>query len=243
MLHEHVYENATRAGNPYAGHASSWTISPQKTTTSTTKTATAAKATAITEITVSYSNNSKCVWCLYTLPLWMQEEWGIQARVRDRFVNSRTSVYTLLQCKILTSFCRVLEKDYLVLSAYGSRSGAGVSLLVGLSLDANVNIVFAGDEGRLLVADVAVESFAFRVAVAYSPNIVAERVSFIRRSLSFLDNPKRLVLVGDWNAILDPKIDKFGRGVKRVRGFFKKKPDQPNGPARLGRLDYPRREM
>ena len=37
---------------------------------------------------------------------------------------------------------RVLENDFNVFSAYGSRSSAGVSLLVGLSLDADV---FAGD--------------------------------------------------------------------------------------------------
>ena len=37
-----------------------------------------------------------------------------------------------------------------------------------------------------------------------------ERVSFFRRLAPFLDDTKRLVLMGDWNAILDPKIDKVG---------------------------------
>ena len=32
----------------------------------------------------------------------------------------------------------------------------------------------------------------------------------------FLDDTKRLVLMGDWNVILDPKIDKVGRGVSRL---------------------------
>ena len=57
--------------------------------------------------------------------------------------------------------CRVLEDDFVVYLAFGSRLSAGVSLLVGRSLDAIVNIVFAGDEGRLLVADVAVKTFEF----------------------------------------------------------------------------------
>ena len=43
-----------------------------------------------------------------------------------------------------------------------------------------------------------------------------ERVSFFRRLTPFLDDTKRLVLMGDWNAILDPKIDKVGRGARRV---------------------------
>ena len=43
-----------------------------------------------------------------------------------------------------------------------------------------------------------------------------ERVSFFRRLVPFLDDTKRLVLIGDWNAILDPKIDKVGWGARRL---------------------------
>ena len=109
--------------------------------------------------------------------------------------------------------CRVLEGDIVVFSAFGSHLSAGVSLLVGRSLDAIFNLVFAGDGGRLLVADVAVKTFEFRIAAVHAPNTVAERRPFFRRLGSFLDVSKRTVLVGDWNAILDPKIDRAGRGA------------------------------
>ena len=112
--------------------------------------------------------------------------------------------------------CRVLESDFNVFSAYGSRTSVGVSLLVGRSLDADVDVVFAGDGGRLVVADVAVKSFKFRLVAVYAPNIAVERVSFFRRLAPFLDDTKRLVLMGDWNAILDPKIDKVGRGARQA---------------------------
>ena len=111
--------------------------------------------------------------------------------------------------------CRVLESDFNVFSAYSSRTSVGVSLLVGRSLDADV-VVFAGDGGRLVVADDAVKSFKFRLVAVYPPNIVVERVSFFRRLAPFLDDTKRLVLMGDWNAILDPKIDKVGQGARHV---------------------------
>ena len=88
--------------------------------------------------------------------------------------------------------------------------------LVGRSLDAIVNVVFAGDGGQLLVADVAVKTFEFRRAVVHAPNMAAERRSFLRRLGSFLDASKRTVLVGDWNAILDPNIDRAGRGASRL---------------------------
>ena len=135
--------------------------------------------------------------------------------------------------------CRVLESDFNVFSAYGSRTSAGVSLLVGRSLDADVDVVFAGDGGRLVVADVAMKSFKFRLVAVYASNIAAERVSF------FLDDTKRLVLMGDWNAILDPKIDKVGRGANRLGrcesslvGFMTR-----HGLVDRFRLDHPGREM
>ena len=117
------------------------------------------------------------------------------------------------------AYCRVLESDFNVYSAYGSRASAGVSLLVGRSLDAHVDVVSACDGGRLVVADVAVKSFKFRlvaVYAVYASNIAAERIFFFRRLAPFLDDTKRLVLMGDWNAILDPKIDKVGRGASRL---------------------------
>ena len=71
--------------------------------------------------------------------------------------------------------CRVLESDFNVFSAYGSRTSVGVSLLVGRSLDADVDVVFADDGDRLVVADVAVKSFKFRLVAVYAPNIVGNR--------------------------------------------------------------------
>ena len=117
---------------------------------------------------------------------------------------------------ICAANCRVLGSDFNVFSAYYSRSSAGVSLLVGASLDADVDIVFAGDGSRLVVADVAVKSFKFRLVAVYAPNIAAERVSFFRRSAPFRDESMRLVLTTDWNAILDPKTDKVGRRARKL---------------------------
>ena len=141
--------------------------------------------------------------------------------------------------------CRVLENDYVVLSAYGNRCSFGVSLLIGRSLNAYVNLVLADDESRLVVAYVAVKTFEFRVVAVYAPNITAERVSFIRRLAPFLDNPKRIVLVGYWNAILYPKRDRVGKGA---RGSGRCESSLSDLMARHDlvdrfRLDHPGREM
>ena len=47
---------------------------------------------------------------------------------------------------ICATDCRLLENDLKVFSAYGCRSSIGVYLLVGRSLDADVDVVFACDE-------------------------------------------------------------------------------------------------
>ena len=112
----------------------------------------------------------------------------------------------LLQCKRLTS---------LALSVHVSRSSVRVSLLIGRSPNADVNLVLADDRGWLagwlIVADVAVKSFEFQVDAVYEPNIAEERVSLFRRLAPFFDDSKRIVLAGEWNAILAPKIERVRR--------------------------------
>ena len=84
--------------------------------------------------------------------------------------------------------CWMLQGDFVVFSAFGSRCGVGVSLLVGCSLNANVNLIFAGDESRLVAADVAVKTFEFRVVAVYAPKATGERRSFFRQLEPFLDD-------------------------------------------------------
>ena len=91
---------------------------------------------------------------------------------------------------ICTADCQLLEGDFNIFSACGSCSSARVSLQVGHSLDADVDVVFAGDRGRLVVADVAVKSFKFQLVVIYAPNIAVERASFFCQLAPFLDDSK-----------------------------------------------------
>ena len=84
------------------------------------------------------------------------------ARLFAELKNLRFNVAVVQETHfICAANCRVLENDFNVYSTYGSRSSAGVSLLVGRSLDADVNVVFEGDGSKLVVADVAVKSFEF----------------------------------------------------------------------------------
>ena len=96
----------------------------------------------------------------------------------------------LLQCRRLTSLAVPTVGCWKAILTFSQHTAAapalGVSLLVGRSLDADVDVVFAGDGGRLVVVDVAVKSFKFRLVAVYASNIAAERVSFFRRLAPFL---------------------------------------------------------
>ena len=72
-----------------------------------------------------------------------------------------------------------------------------------------------------------------------------ERHPFFWQLGSFLDASKRTVLVGDWNAILDPKIDWADRGAN---GLGRCESSLVNFLAEFElidwyRLDHPGREM
>ena len=129
----------------------------------------------------------------------MWEDLGIQTSARICLVNYRISAWTQLRyfAYIVVVGCWRAN----LLSFHRTRLYAGISL------------VFAGDEGQLVVADIGVKSFAYRVVTDYVPNCTAERCSFFRRFGQFLVSPKGIVLVGYWNAILEPKIDGAGWGA------------------------------
>ena len=171
---------------------------------------------------------------------------GRASRVLRDLLNLKADVVALQETHFVCQADeRVLADDYVVFSAYGDRHSRGVSLLVKRSLGASVNVVFAGAAGRLIVADVAVNSRKFRIVVVYAPNTPGERVSFFRELGPYLTFSERLVLVGDWNAILDPKLDKGGRGASGKERCERSLIDMMarNDLIDRYRLDHPGEEM
>ena len=80
----------------------------------------------------------------------------------------------------------------------------------GLRDSSKVNVIPAQETHFICAADSRVLENDF------APNITVERVFFFRWLAPFLDDPKRLVLIGGWNVIFDPKIDKIGWGASSL---------------------------
>lgn len=87
----------------------------------------------------------------------------------------------------------------------------GVSLLVKCTLGVRVDLVHVNVGGWLIVADIDVNISLFWVVAVYASNNHGEHVLFFHQLGPFLLDSLCLVLVGVWNAILDPKIDR-GQG-------------------------------
>ena len=89
------------------------------------------------------------------------------------------------------------------------------------------------------------KTFEFRIAAVYAPNSAVERCPFLCWLRSFLDASKWTVLVGDWNAILDPNIDRASQGASglvRCDSSLSDLLTEFNLIDRY-RLDHPGREM
>ena len=102
----------------------------------------------------------------------------------------------------------VLSKDYLSFSAYFDGRSRGVTWLISRRLDASCALVLSDLAGRLCVLDVTIKDKAFRLIGVYGPNATSELPAFFRRIEPYVVPSKRVILVGDWNAVLDPNLDR-----------------------------------
>ena len=107
----------------------------------------------------------------------------------------------------------ILSKDYLSFSAYFDGRSKGVTWLVSRRLDASCALVLSDPAGRLCVLDVTIKDKAFRLVGAYGPNATSELPAFIRRIEPYVIPSKWVILVGDWNAVFDPNLDRGARST------------------------------
>ena len=99
------------------------------------------------------------------------------------------------------------SRNYLS-SAYFDGRSRGVTWLINRRLDAQCALVLSDSSGRLCVLDVTIKDKAFRLIVVYGPNATSELPAFFRHIEPYVTPSKRVILVGDWNAVLDPNLDR-----------------------------------
>ena len=102
----------------------------------------------------------------------------------------------------------ILSRDNLSFSAYFDSRSRGVTWLISRHLDAMSALVLSDPVGRLCVLDVTIKDKAFRLIGVYGPNATSELPAFFRHIEPYVIPSKWVILVGDWNAVLDPNLDR-----------------------------------
>ena len=92
-------------------------------------------------------------------------------------------------------------------SAYFDGRSRGVTWLISRRLDTTCALVLSDPADRLCVLDVTIKDKAFRLIGVYGPNATSDLSAFFRRIEPYVTPSKRVILVGDWNAVLDPNLD------------------------------------
>ena len=101
----------------------------------------------------------------------------------------------------------ILSMNYLSFSAYFDGRSRGVTWLINRRLDATRALVLSHPADRLCVLDITIKNKTFRLFGVYGPNATSELLAFFRRIEPYVIPSKRVILVGDWNAVLDPNLD------------------------------------
>ncbi|XP_014775867.1 uncharacterized protein LOC106873154 [Octopus bimaculoides] len=141
----------------------------------------------------------------------------------------------------LQTFSPLLNGYEKIMSPSQTRDHGGVLVLARKGLALQTSTVYVNPEGGLVVLDVTYSGKAFRLIRIYAPCARGLQTDFYRRLENFLVTSKTLVVLGDYNAIVDAHIDSVGSSDRKVNSRFvdllKKfqladgyRPDHPNVP-------------
>ena len=128
--------------------------------------------------------------------------------------------------------CQVLEDDYVVLSAHGSRSSVRISLLIGRSLNADVNLVLVDDGAQLVVTDVVI---SFEIGWPRFMRLISLKRGFLFFSaVSVVPRRSETDSFSGWLECDPWSQGRQGRNGSKWVGKERKQPDQLDGPSWLG---------
>ena len=94
-------------------------------------------------------------------------------------------------------------------SAYFDGHSRRVTWLVSRRLIATCALVLSDPAGRLCILYVTIKDKAFRLIGVYGPNANSEQPAFFRRIKPYMIPSKRVILGGDWNAVILWMLDIF----------------------------------
>ena len=101
-----------------------------------------------------------------------------------------------------------------VLFSHGTSNSRGVAILFPNNIEYTIKKTISDTEGRFLIVEVEIEETVFILCNVYAPtkDHMDEQLNFLTKfreeCLQYLDG--NIIIGGDFNAILNPKLDKRG---------------------------------
>ena len=103
--------------------------------------------------------------------------------------------------------------------SHGSNDSRGVAIVCKNGSNLDVKHIHGDNFGRILIMDVQKNDLDFTVTNIYAPNIESLQIKFYAdlKQLCIdrdFESKDRLIIGGDFNCVLNPKLDKKGGNIK-----------------------------
>ena len=112
-----------------------------------------------------------------------------------------------------------------IIFSHGKTNSKGVCLIVPDSLKSSIIKFYSDSEGRFIIVDISLNETIYTIAGVYAPTktFVVEQQNFLRNLIDNLNefSSTNLLIGGDFNIILDDKIDKKGGIVDNISPYKK----------------------
>ena len=138
-----------------------------------------------------------------------------QKRMFEWSKQQKASVLFLQETHLTPDLLSNFEQQFkgTAVHSLGTSSSKGVAILIHSSVCHKVLNTYCDAYGRLIIVNVVIDTVTYTMVNIYAPNNQADRNIFFKQLLENITEHAEgtIILAGDYNEILDPKIDRKTR--------------------------------
>ena len=108
---------------------------------------------------------------------------------------------------------QTFSQSYKYIWSYGHGQSCGTCVII-VNDKINLHSYQTDFDGRFIYADISIFDTNFRLCTLYAPNVPGERNDFFDNIKQFLVTSRTLILCGDFNFVVNTKLDKIGGNLE-----------------------------
>ncbi len=105
--------------------------------------------------------------------------------------------------------------------SFGTNFSSGVGIIVSERISYQIDSFRHDCDGKLLVLDITIDTKRVRLINVYAPNNPADRVALFQSIEQFLATNRLIILGGDFNCVVNLKLDKIGGNLVKEQAGAK----------------------